>query len=83
MIALVTFQMFNSHTEPLSTVLDKIGLDISEKQLTNIHREILSVRRCAHDATFVIVGNPYNLGPPVFTLFPYDPFTMQLTRLIF
>ena len=75
--------MLNSHTEPLSTVLDKIGLDISEKQLTNIHREILSVRRCAHDAPFVIVGNPYNLGPPVFTLFPYDPFTMQLTRLIF
>lgn len=77
MIALVTFQMLNSHMKPLSTVLDKTGLDFSEKQLTNIHREILCVRRYAHYFTFVILGNPYNLGLPVFTLFPYDPFTMQ------
>ena len=55
MIALVTFQMLNSHMKPLSTVLDKTGLDFSEKQLTNIHREILCVRRYAYYFTFVII----------------------------
>ena len=77
MIALVTFQMLNSHMKPLSTVLDKTGFDFSEKQLTSIHREILCVRRYAHFFTFVILGNPYYLGLPVFTLFPYNPFNMQ------
>ena len=57
MVALVTFQMVNSHMKLMSTASDKRGLDFPEKQLTNIHRELRCVRGCAHYFTFVIVGN--------------------------